>query len=95
MSETHAHGEATYFEYRAHKQAIDGTIHLRCYSWGGGPGTWSQHVAVKIIEDTQRHYDANVHPYPHSYRTLKLVCYLPMDFLESGDWQSSVSDWLL
>jgi hypothetical protein len=82
MSETHAHGETTYFKYRADKQDSDGTLYLRCYSWGGGSGYWSKHVAVKIIADTQRRYDANDQPYLHRYRMLKLVSQLPMDFFE-------------
>ena len=82
MSETHAHGETTYFKYHADKQDRDGTLYLRCYSWGGGSGYWSKHVAVKIVEDTQRRYDANDQPYLHRYRMLKLVSHLPMDFFE-------------
>ena len=82
MSETHPHGETTYFKYRADKKAIDGTIYLRCHSWGSGSGYWSHHVAVQIINDTQRRYDDNDQPYLHNYRMLKLVSHLPSDFFE-------------
>ena len=83
MTSKHDSGETTYFEYRADKQATDGTIYLRCYSGGGrGTGTWSHHVAVTITEDSQRRYDDNDQPYRHNYRMLKLVSHLPMDFFE-------------
>ena len=53
MSESHPHGEITYFKYRATKRDPDGTIYLECYSSSGGSGYWSHHMAVKIVNDTQ------------------------------------------
>ena len=83
MTTTHDNGETSYFEYRADKQATDGTIYLRCYSGSDrGTGTWSHHVAVTITEDSQRRYDDTGQPYRHNYRMLKLVSHLPMNFFE-------------
>ena len=83
MTSKHDSGETTYFEYRADKQATDGTIYLRCYSGSDrGTGTWSHHVAVTITEDSQRRYDDNDQPYLHNYRMLKLISHLPMNFFE-------------
>jgi len=82
MSETHPHGEVTYFKYSAIRQDPNGIIYLKCYSWGGGSGYWSHHLAVKIIKDTQIRYDENDAPYEHTYSMLKLVSHLPNDFFE-------------
>ena len=82
MSETHPHDEVTYFKYSAIRQDPDGIIYLKCYSWGGGSGYWSHHMAVQIINDTQIRYDENDVPYKHTYSMLKLVGHLPNDFFE-------------
>ncbi len=82
ISETHPSGETTHFKYRAVNQDPDGTIYLKCHSWGGGSGFWSHHLAVKIVEATQIRYDDNNQPYPHTYPMLKLVSHLPNDFFE-------------
>ena len=82
MSETHSTGEVTHFKYSAVRQDIDGIIYLECYSWGGGSGYWSHHMAVQIINDTQIRYDENDLAYEHPYSMLKLVGQLPNDFFE-------------
>ena len=82
MSETHSENEVTYFKYSAIRQDIDGIIYLKCYSWGGGSGYWSHHMAVQIVNDTQIRYDENDLAYEHPYSMLKLVSRLPGDFFE-------------
>lgn len=82
ISETDPIGETTYFKYRAVHQDPNGTVYLKCFSWGGGSGYWSHHMAVKILSDTQIRYDENDQPYPHTYPMLKLVSQLPIDFFE-------------
>ena len=52
MSETHAHGETTYFKYRADKQDRDGTLYLRCYSWGGGQNRRRHPAALRRQRST-------------------------------------------
>jgi hypothetical protein len=82
MSETHSEDEVTYFKYSAIRQDIDGIIYLKCYSWGGGSGYWSHHMAVQIVNDTQIRYDENDLSYEHPYSMLKLVSHLPGNFFE-------------
>lgn len=82
MSETHSENEVTYFKYSAIRQDIDGIIYLKCYSWGGGSGYWSHHMAVQIVNDTQIRYDENDLSYEHPYSMLKLVSHLPGNFFE-------------
>ena len=82
MSETHSTGELTHFKYAAVRQDSEGIIYLKCYSWGGGSGYWSHHMAVKIVQDTQIRYDENGLATEHPYSMLKLVSQLPNDFFE-------------
>jgi hypothetical protein len=82
ISETHPSGETTHFKYRAVNQDPDGTIYLKCHSWGGGSGSWSHHLAVRIVEATQIRYDDRNRPYKHPYRRLELVSHLPFDFFD-------------
>ncbi|MGB0409184.1 MAG: hypothetical protein ACPGIC_04240 [Opitutales bacterium] len=82
LKRTEPEGEITTFRYRAMRQDPDGTIYLKCYSWGGGSGTWSHHLAVQIVPATQIRYDDQNQPYKHPYRRLQLVSQLPTDFFE-------------
>lgn len=82
MSETHSENEVTHFKYSAIRKDVDGTIYLKCYSWGGGSGYWNHHIAVQIIKDTQIRYDENGLAYEHPYSMLKLISHLPSDFFE-------------
>jgi hypothetical protein len=82
ISETHPSGETTHFKYRAVNQDPDGIIYLKCYSGGNGSGSWSHHLAVRIVEATQIRYDDENQPYQHPYRRLELVSHLPFDFFE-------------
>ena len=82
ISTQHENGETTYFKYRAIRKDPDGTVSLECYSWGGGSGYWSHHMAVRIVDQTQIRYDEKDQPYRHSYQMLKLVGFLPVGIFE-------------
>ena len=82
LQRTEPHGEVTTFRYRAERQDADGTIYLKCHSGGSGSGSWSHHLAVRIVEATQIRYDDRNQPYQHPYRRLELVSHLPFDFFE-------------
>ena len=82
LQRTEHHGEVTTFRYRALRQDADGTIYLKCYRGGSGSGSWSHHLAVRIVEATQIRYDDENQPYQHPYRRLELVSHLPFYFFE-------------
>ena len=75
-------GVAPWVQVSEAQSAIDGIIYLKCYSWGGGSGYWSHHMAVQIVNDTQIRCDENDLAYEHPYSMLKLVGHLPSDFFE-------------